>query len=375
MPAFGTYLTQDSSFVDDIVRGLATLVEARNTVTWDLFAEGEASNSIEVKWYDAVVYELQGEVGAAGWNNTDTAGLEVDSDLSDIVQIGDVLRVEDEYVVVSGVNRTADTIDVHERGHGSTSAATHVATTDIYIVGSAHVESTVDQDGLLEENEERKNYMQLIEEPVVVSKTGANQKYEDVADKLDEIRTRALSRALKKLNRSVLLGERRSRTSTKPSSMGGLEYWLRETSGTINDDYSGTFTEAKFKATIQEIAARGGSPDTVIMSPAMKATFNDLNNTYTQTERSERVAGHIISFYEADDVGMLRLVADPRLPDDLGIMYIVNSRKIQKVWYKDDTLKYVAEPSNSRTIHETLQGQVTLVMKDVTTDHARVYGL
>lgn len=376
MPAFGTYLTQDSSFVDDVVRGLATLVEPRNTITWDLFSEDATADSIEVTWYDATRYELQGEVGAAGWNISDTAGLEVDSDLSDIVQIGDVLRVEDEVVVVSSVNRTADTVDVHERGHGSTAAATHAATTSIYIIGSAHVESTVDQDGLLEENEERKNYMQLIEEPVIVSKTGANQKYKDIADKLDEIRERALSRALRKLNRSVLLGELRARTSTKPSSMGGIEYWLRETTGAISDDYSSTFTEDKFKATLRSIAERGGSPDTVIMSTAMKATFNDLNNTYTQTERSERVAGQIVSFYEADDVGMLRLVADPRLPDDLGVMYIVNSKKISKVWFEDDTLRFVPETNaNSRTIHETLQGQVTLRMKDVTTDHARVYGL
>lgn len=375
MPAFGTYLTQDSSFVDDVVRGLATLVEPRNTVSWDLFAEDAAANSIEVTWYDAVRYELQGAVGTGGWDISSTAALPVDSSLSDIVQIGDVLRVEDEVLVVSGVNRSADTIDVHERGHGSTSAATHTATTAIYIIGSAHVESTVDQDGLLEENAERKNYMQLIEEPVIVSKTGAKQEYKDVADKLDEIRGRALSRALRKLNRSVLFGELRSRTSTKPSSMGGLEYWLRETTGAINDNYSGTFTEAKLKATLRSIAERGGSPDTIIMSTAMKATFNDLNNTYTQTERTERVAGQIVSFYEADDVGMLRLVADPRLPDDLGLMYIVNSRKINKVWFTDDTLRFVPEPANSRTIHETLQGQVTLRMKDVVTDHARVYGL
>ena len=55
--AFGTYLTADSSYVDDVVRGLATLVEARNTVTWDLFAEDEDANSIQVTWYDAIRYE------------------------------------------------------------------------------------------------------------------------------------------------------------------------------------------------------------------------------------------------------------------------------------------------------------------------------
>jgi hypothetical protein len=372
--AFGTYLTSDSSYVDDVVRGLATLVEARNTVTWDLFAEDEDANSIEVTWYDSVRYELSGEVGTGGWNNTDTAALPIDSDLNNIVQIGDVLKLEDEVVVVSGVNRTASTIDVHERGTGDTSGASHIATIAIYVIGSAHVESTVDQDGLLEDNVERKNYMQLIEEPVIVSKSAKNQQYKDIADKVDEVRAKALSRAMRKMNLSLLFGEKRARTSTKPSTLGGMDYWLRQ-SGAINDNYSGTFTEAKFKATIQRIAARGGSPDTVIMSPAQKAVFNDLNNTYTQTGRDEKTAGQIISFYEADDVGVLRLVADPLLADDFGTMYIVNSKKISKVWFKDDALKYAPEPANSRTFHETLQGQYTLRMKDVFTDHARVYGL
>lgn len=371
---YGTYIIAESLYADDVVRGLAVMVEPRNTVSWDLFPEDETADSVTVKWFDSESYDLSGEVAGSGWNISDTAALDIDADLTAIVEIGDVLKCEDEVVVVADVSRAGNTIDVYARGHGSTSAATHAATTDIYIIGSAHVESRVDQDGLVEDNVERSNYMQIIQEPVIVSKTSANQKYEDVQDKMDEVREKALRRALRKLNLSLLLGERQARNSaTAPSSFGGLDYWLRTTAGAVNDDYSGSWTEAKFIATLQSIADRGGSPDTVIMSTTQKGVFNQLNSSYTTTERTDRGAGTIVSFYEAEGIGTLRLIADPRLDDDLGVMFVVNSAKISKVWFKDDTLRFVEEPANSRTFHETLQGQVTLRMKDVLTDHARIY--
>jgi hypothetical protein len=372
---YGTYITAESLYADDVVRGLAVNVEPRNTVSWDLFAEDEESDSVTVKWFDSESYDLQGAVGGAGWDATTTAGLAIDADLAAIVEIGDVLKVADEVVVVADVNRSGNTIDVHERGHGSTSGAIHAAAVEIFIIGSAHVESRVDQDGLVEDNVERVNYMQIIQEPVIVSKTSANQKYEDVADKMDEVREKALRRALRKLNLSLLFGEKAARTASKPGSFGGLDYWLRTTGGAVNDDYSGTFTEDKFIATLQRIADRGGAPDTVIMSTTMKGVFNKLNSSYTMTDRSDNGAGTIVDVYNAEGIGTLRLIADPRLDDDHGVMFIVNSRKINKVWFKDDTLRFVEEPANSRTFHETLQGQVTLRMKDVLTDHARVYGL
>lgn len=373
MSIFGTFLTTDSLYAADDVRGLAVLVEPNITRSWDLFPDEGDSTQVEIKWYDAVRYELSGEVGTGGWNSTDTAALPINAALTSIVQIGDALRVGDEVVVVAAVNRSANTIDVHERGFGSTSGASHSAADDIYIIGSAHVESTVNQDGLVEDNTERKNYMQLIEEPVVLSVSAKNQANQDVSSRLDEIRQKALSRGLRKLNLSLLLGEAAARTATKPGAMGGLDYWLRTTSGAINDNYSGTWTEDKFKATLRRIADRGGQATHIICSTAQKAVFNALNASSVQTVRDERTAGGFITYYEADALGTLEIVADPSLPDDLGVMYVVNARKISKVWMTGDSLRFEVEPSNSRTIRETLQGQVTIKVKDVVTDHARIY--
>ena len=67
--------------------------------------------------------------------------------------------------------------------------------------------------------------------------------------------------------------------------------------------------------------------------------------------------------------------ADPFLRHSFGEMYVVNTRKLGKTWFVDDKLRFEAEPANSRTLKETLQGQLTVKVKDVVTDFARMYGI
>ena len=204
----GKYQTYNSSFVDELVVGLAALVEPRLSVTWDLFPEVSPVNTETIKWFDAKSNALEGEVRTGGWNDTDTTGLVITDATAAVINIGDVLRVEDEFVVVKAVDRTvaAATIDVFARGHGGSTAAAHVATTVIYIVGNGNVEGTVDGDSIIEDNVERKNYFQILEEPLQITHTAKNQKYEDIEDKMLEARRKAMSRAMRKMNGTCLLG-------------------------------------------------------------------------------------------------------------------------------------------------------------------------
>ncbi len=74
----------------------------------------------------------------AGWNDSDTTGLDVDD--ASKFQDGHIILVESEKMVVQAVNTSANTIDVYARGFGDTSAATHADNTPIYIVGMARLE-------------------------------------------------------------------------------------------------------------------------------------------------------------------------------------------------------------------------------------------
>jgi hypothetical protein len=378
----GKYATYDSAFLDEEVKGFAMMVEPRLTTTWDLFPEEKMAETQKIKWYDAVTNSLEGVVRADGWNNADTTGLEITNETADIINVGDEIRVNDEWMVVSAVDRTVDAaeISVFARGHGGTTPAAHAADDVIYIVGSAHVEGTVDGDAILEDNVEKINYCQILEEPISVTKTSKNQKYEDVPDKMDEARKKAMSRALRKLNNSCLFGVADAGSKTLPRSTGGIRFFLAGSADNINVNAAGPFTEAILKSTLLLVAKRGGTPDVILCSADVKSVINGFNSTasagvQTRVDRLEKVAGTLVDFYEGEAVGRLAIFADPLLRHAHGEAYILNTKKMGKMWFKDDTLRYAPEPGNSRTFEETLQGQFTLKLKDTATDFARIYGI
>lgn len=381
----GQYKTFDTSFLDEEVRGIAALVEARNTVTMDLIPTGTAGNTSTIKWYDALSNSLQGAVRTGGWNDTDTTGLVIDAQLASIVNKGSILRVGSEVVIVSAVTRTSgsEVISVIARGHGNTTAAAHLADVPIYMVGNANVESTVDGDVILEDNVERKNYFQLVEEPISISRRSKDQSYLDIESKLGEARVKAMSRALRQLNRSILFGMGDAGSASTPATMAGMLDFLQNTSGAITTNVAGAFTEAKLKTTLLSLASAGGNPNVILVSPTDKSVINGFNSAATSTSagvhtftgRTDNTAGQIIDFYTGEGVGTIAVVADPQLLSSQGFAFIINTNKCEKIWFEDDYLQFRPEPSNSRSITETLQGSMTFKMKDVNTDHALMYGI
>lgn len=371
----GKYTTYDSPFLDELVKGIAVMIDPKLTTSLDLFPEFEPINTTKIKWYDAKTYALEGEVGVGDWDDTDTTGLPVSAEFAQLVNVGDVLRVENEFVVVKAVDRTGNTVDVYGRGHGGTTAAAHDAADAIFILGNANVEGTVNGDSLLEDSIEQVNFTQIVEEPIEITLTAQKQKYLDVTDKLNDERTKAMTRALKKLNQAVLFGKPSAGSKTTPRSFGGLKHFIENTSDAFNYNVAGAFTETHLKNVLLEMARRGGSPDTILCSPDIKSVINGFNASNTRYSREERMAGVLVDQYEGEGVGVLKIVADPFLRHSFGEMYVVNTRKLGKTWFVDDKLRFEPEPANSRTLKETLQGQLTVKVKDVVTDFARMYGI
>jgi len=370
----GKYTTYDSPFLDELVKGIAVMIDPKLTTSLDLFPEFEPINTTKIKWYDAKTYSLEGEV-ADVWNDSDTTGLAISAQFAQLVNVGDVLRIGNEFVVVKSVNRTGNTVDLYGRGHGGTTAAGHIATSTIFILGNANVEGTVNGDSLLEDSIEQINFTQIIEEPIEITLTAQKQKYLDVTDKLNDERMKAMTRALKKLNQAVLFGRPSAGSKTTPRSFGGLKHFIENTSDAFNYNVAGAFTETHLKNVLLEMARRGGSPTTILCSPDIKSVINGFNASNTRYGRDERIAGNFIDRYEGEGVGVLDIVADPFLRHSFGEMYVVNTSKLGKTWFVDDKLRFEAEPANSRTLKETLQGQLTVRVKDVVTDCARMYGI
>jgi hypothetical protein len=99
---------------------------------------------VQVNGYKIEILEdeldpLEGAVDDTNaWNDTDTTDLDVVD--ASLFQDGHILLVESEKVIVKDVDLTNNTIDVYERGFGSTSAAGHAVDTPIYVIGMARLE-------------------------------------------------------------------------------------------------------------------------------------------------------------------------------------------------------------------------------------------
>ena len=173
----------------------------------------------------------------------------------------------------------------------------------------------------------------------------------------------------------MLFGKPSAGSKTTPRSFGGLKHFIENTSDAFNYNVAGAFTETHLRNVLLEMARRGGSPNTILCSPDIKSVINTFNAANTRYTREERMAGILVDQYEGEGVGVLKIVADPFLRHSFGEMYVVNTNKLGKTWFVDDKLRFEAEPANSRTLKETLQGQLTLKVKDVVTDFSRMYGI
>jgi hypothetical protein len=204
-----------------------------------------------------------------------------------------------------------------------------------------------------------------------------NQKDRSVDETaLTNARVETFERIRLMMDRAIIYGYRQERSGTTTSGMmGGISYFLNTTSGANKSDFNGAFTEAKFAIVLREVRARGGQVDTLLCSPSLKAVFNDLNKSNTRYVRTETVAGQIVNVYDSI-IGPIRIVDTPNITDASGEAYLLNTRRLGKMWFKNDALRFVEETNvNSRVYKESLQGQMSFFMKNVTRDHALLYGI
>lgn len=378
------FYTYDSAYADTEVLALASTINEPVSTSWDLFPEsGREVRTSAITWYDGSSFTMTGTIpSGSSWNNSDTTALAVSSAFADQVNLGDVIRVESEYLVVNAVSQSGDTIGVQARGHGDSSAAAHDASSaaiTIYIIGHAQLEGDVNTYGISQDSVELTNYVSTIMEKVEVTFIAQRELNKDISDRLLDSRMQALARAYRKMNVGLLLGMGAAGTKAATSrTTKGLFELLTDHAQTY--DVSGAITEAKLKAAVAECADLGGMPDTLIVPTDVKRTINDFYNSssfvrITDPQDQDRF-GMVLGVYMSE-VGPIRIVADHQLKLGLGYGFLVDSSKIEKVFFQDDRLRFVPEISsgNSRKYVETLQGSWSLVVKNLNSSHSILTGI
>jgi hypothetical protein len=379
----GTYRTSDSAFLEERTIAVAQLSEMQNPVNstvLDMVPEADPVDTVTHEWFDTVQNPLTGACRGASWDISATTGLGINDELAKSVQIGHVLSLGVEKVIVSvveSIGAGAAAISVQARGAMGSTAAIHADATAITIIGSSGIEGNLDVQSVISAKVRRFNHFQLFTDVHEVSVTMENQKDRSIDQTaLTNARVETMERVRLMMDRALILGGRQERSgNTVSGAFGGISYFLNSTTGANSTNIGGAFTIAKLQESLREVQARGGMVDTLLCSPSLKAVFNDLNVDNTRYTRTETVAGQQVNVYDSI-IGPIRIVSSNNITDASGEAYILNTRRIGKMWFKNDSLRFVEETNvNSRVYRESLQGQMSFFMKNITVDHALLFGI
>lgn len=319
-----------------------------------------------------------GDGAAGGWNNSATTNLAMQATQIAVLTVGMILQVEDEVVVVSDVDRSGNTIDVFERGAGSTSAASHADQVAFEVIG--HAARDVDAknvESLSEQTEAYENYCQLIFVPIeqtFTDRTEARKYYENNP----QLKKEALDKVFRLLSKNCVRGVKVTGSDSKSHLTAGILDQLSDTNGAtrvpLRYNANGAFTEDKLKAAL-DLAFTKGSPDVIYLNPANKPVLNGLNEQHVRmTPGQARRAGldNIVEYeYEGQ---VLTIVQDTAMPTSRVV--IATESLIHKGWKQGDALRFVEEPpKSSRELRDSYQGKWFTAVRGVGRDHVDMYGI
>lgn len=326
--------------------------------------------------------ERKGTLGATtAWDASATTGLSVAAALANVLTVGHILKVENEYVVVKSVDRTANTIAVFARGAAGTTAATHVVSTATTVIGHAGNDTDLKNvESFSETTNKYENYAQTVFE--LVDTTFGEQLYGRKGldgNPLALLRAEAMNRVAAYLAPSAILGMKSAPAKSLPGTTAGLLQQLSDTAGVSStravnraDFASAAFTEANWMASLEKAFSKG-NPDTILLAPSRKKQFNAFNAGIIKTDRTDKGAGYEITTYEFQGKALSFLV-DEDMPADR--IAVVTLGQCQKGWMEGDTLRYVEEPgASSREKRESLQGTFGIIVDGVGFDHLDIYNV
>jgi len=378
-----THLDDAQSVIPAQIRAMATEVKLGRYEgrAWSLMQPPERlveNHRFKIK--DRSRTALSGLIGdgvGGGWNSTDTTSLAMIAATVAVLNVGDVLEVESEQVVVKAVN--ASTIDVDQRGHGGTTAATHADQVAFTVIGQAINDTDASKViAKAEQTGEYENYTQIIFEPIEQTFTDRIQAREAFAQNPTLIRE-ALDRVSRKLYRSCILGRKQLGTNSIKQTSAGILHQLSDGGGqrtALRHNANGPLTEDKLKAALDSVWAQGGRPDTILLNPTNKKLFDPLTEGFIRMTRQEATRAGTDSVTEYEYQGeVLLFVEDVDMPTSR--VAILTAPQLKRGWRKDDILRGpIEEPLNSsRELRFSLQGAVLFEVYGVGVDHIDIYGI
>lgn len=221
-------------------------------------------------------------------------------------QTGDLIKIDNEVVRVTGYGSTADTLTATKAYDGVSSQ--HAAGAQMVGVGSALPEGSDPPSPRTRDRVNRFNYTEIFG-PYAVQVSGTEQvvrKYGLPMSEFDYQVANRTKEAFVAMEQALLYGARVEDVSNEWRSFGGMTFFI-----TTNVDSTTTdITEAKLLDSLQTVFAAGGNPDRIVVGPAQKRKISQLtDSSLMRVVNAQDSRGRVVQAYESD-FGQLSIILD-----------------------------------------------------------------
>lgn len=288
-------------------------------------------------------------------------------------QVGHVLKIESEYVIVE--DRTGDTLTV-VRAQGGTTAATHADATAVTVVGIAKKTGANYAISYTTTVTPLYNYTQILESSIRVNEDQAIAKDYGVPDtmayhlaKLIGGNTtvgekgRAGVLALRLVDMAYY-GKRQAPTDSVAGMAGGLDTFITTNTG------GGSTTELTrdlIHTQLRAIYAAGGMADLLVCSPYAAEKITAMYEDMIRTERSETRGGAVITYLQTPVCPELEVLIDWKCP--AGSLWLLDTERVG--WTTVRPFAPKEKPSLGDYRVMSVLGEYSFVVKNETS-HAKI---
>lgn len=254
-----------------------------------------------------------------------TADVFITVDNRDFFKTNDLIRIDDEYLRITGTGTTAATLLV-ERSWGTPVAASHADNAAILILGTLPSEGDDPVSGINFTRTQPFNHTQIYQDEIEVTRTEEKAlKYGVQSEAAYQIGKRLRENAIK-FEQQIILGTREEDTSNKRRSFGGLDFFI----ATGVDSSTTTLTDALLLTQLQNSFNRGGNVDLLLVGGTQKKLISAFDASKISLARDDRIRGSVVDFYDSD-FGRVYIVLDRWVP--LRFLFGIELQYINLAWF------------------------------------------
>ncbi len=278
-------------------------------------------NGTKIEILEDEMISLETTANHGGVIATDATTITV-SDAS-LFKDGDVIKIDDEYMVVSGANVSNQQITVYSRSYGGTNS-THTTTAAISVVGQARLEGDdADYRGLLQVSAPY-NYTSIYQEALKVTGTAEKISQYGISNEFDHQAKKKLPDIFRRIERAIFYGIRAAGADGSPRSFGGLEVFITNNKVSAG----GAITKTKIDDLAEAMFADGGVPDLLVINPGPARDLKDILDTssFVRVSQSESSLGMAPVKTVTTQYGTFRILIDRWCP--VAKAYALDTRKI-----------------------------------------------